>query len=96
MKQVLSLDTAYRTCDFTCSLCSPSKAELEKQAALKAAADNDERVARDRFGNAKSISSAQFESNNDTFRNQENQVSRLPLRRSMGIGTWIPRQCQRG
>ena len=33
-------------------------------------------MARERFGNAKSISSAQFEDNNDEFRNQENQVSR--------------------
>ena len=51
-----------------------SKAEEERAAALKAAKDHEERVARDRFGNAKSISSAQFEDNNDNFRNQENQV----------------------
>lgn len=61
-----------------------SKAEAEKLAALKAAADNDDRVARDRFGNAKSISSAQFESNNDTFRNQENQVTEL----AGGVHLW--------
>lgn len=51
-----------------------SRAEEEKAAALKAAQEHDERMARDRFGNAKSISSAQFEDNNDEFRNQENQV----------------------
>ena len=54
-----------------------SKAEEEKAAALKAAQDYEERMARDRFGNAKSISSTQFEDNNDDFRNQENQVSDL-------------------
>ena len=51
-----------------------TKAEEEKAAALKAAQEYEERMARDRFGNAKSISSAQFEDNNDEFRNQENQV----------------------
>lgn len=57
----------------TAGLCR-SRAEEEKAAALKAAQEHDERMARDRFGNAKSISSAQFEDNNDQFRNQENQV----------------------
>lgn len=60
----------------TFSLPFRSRAEEEKAAALKAAQDHEERVARERFGNAKSISSAQFEDNNDEFRNQENQVGR--------------------
>ena len=39
---------------------------------MKAAEDDD--AARRRFGNAKSISSAQFEDNNDGFTDYENQV----------------------
>ena len=39
---------------------------------MKAAEEDD--AARRRFGNAKSISSAQFEDNNDGFTDYENQV----------------------
>ncbi len=63
-----------------------SRAEEEKAAALKAAKEHEDRVARERFGNAKSISSAQFEDNNDEFRNQENQASSL--------SSSLPRTCQ--
>lgn len=58
-------------------------------AAAKAAAAADDDAARRRFGNAKSISSAQFSDNNDGFKDAENQVN-APL--EMAANTHVARR----
>lgn len=61
--QVRSLKDISLVCRSSNAEAKPEKKEIE------------DREARDRFGNAKSISSAQFQEEDDDFKKQENQVN---------------------